>query len=103
MAGDNIISARGDDWRLYRSIIKPGLQGTFEIEPIVENATRLCALLADAQRSVGKENGGVSVQEYIQSYTTANVSRTLLKTEIEVFPTPTPTPMHALSDVDELS
>ncbi|WEW54883.1 cytochrome P450-dit2 [Emydomyces testavorans] len=79
--GDNIISARDENWRLYRNIIQPGLQRTFETEPIVENAKKLCVLLKESQHGMG--NRGVSVQEYLQCYTTANISRTLLQTEVE--------------------
>ncbi|KAI1966578.1 cytochrome P450-dit2 [Ophidiomyces ophidiicola] len=81
LLGDNIISARDDTWRLYRTIIKPGLQGVFETDPIADNAEKLCELLADAQKAKGSQ--GVTVQEYIQCYTTANLSKTVLQTEIK--------------------
>ncbi|KAG9233566.1 cytochrome P450 [Amylocarpus encephaloides] len=79
--GDNIISARSSNWKLYTDIIKPGLQRNFETEPLLSNSSLLCKLLKDSQRSVGKS--GIAVQELLQRYTIANVSQGLLQTDFE--------------------
>ncbi|EEP80069.1 predicted protein [Uncinocarpus reesii 1704] len=79
--GDNIISSRGDDWKLYRNIIKPGLQKTFETQPIVANARKLCSLLKKSQQALGSQ--GILIQNHIQCYTTANISKCVLQAEIE--------------------
>ncbi|KAL9106117.1 MAG: hypothetical protein Q9227_008817 [Pyrenula ochraceoflavens] len=49
--GDNVISARDANWRLYQSIVKPALQAKFDIEPIMANAKDLCMLLLAAKMS----------------------------------------------------
>ena len=69
--GSNIISARGEEWRCYRAIIQPGLQKTFETEPIIKNAEKLCQILSRLQlRSMGE---GVPIQDVLQRYSSANL------------------------------
>ena len=76
--GDNIISSHGKNWRLYQSIIKPGLQQNFDVEPIYNNALALLRLLrADGHPST---SGGVIVPPLLQRYTLANLSQVLLCT-----------------------
>lgn len=82
VVGDNIISARDENWRLYQNIVKPGLQATFDVEPLVKNAKKLCSLLRESQSIAA--NKGISVQEILQRYTIANVSNSLLQTDFEV-------------------
>lgn len=82
MKGDNIISSRDETWRLYQSIIRPGLQATFDVQPLLKNARKLCSLLRDSQSAAGGR--GIAMQEILQRYTIANISNTLLQTDFEV-------------------
>lgn len=76
--GDNIISSHGKNWRLYQSIIKPGLQQSFDVEPIYNNALALLHLLhADSHTST---SGRVILPQLLQRYTLANLSQVLLCT-----------------------
>ncbi len=81
--GDNIISSHGAMWRSYQSVVKPGLQRSFEADKIAGNAARLCALFKDAQLRAGA-GGGVAVQDLLQRYSVANCSEVLLQTELGV-------------------
>ncbi|KAK2060859.1 cytochrome P450 [Colletotrichum caudatum] len=76
--GDNIISARGDVWKSYRSVIKPGLQQNFDARIIEANAVSLCRLLGESQRRAGR--GGVAVQDLLQRYSVSNFSEAVLGT-----------------------
>ncbi|MCJ1466652.1 cytochrome P450-dit2 [Pseudocyphellaria aurata] len=79
--GDNIISSHGTNWRLYQSVIKPGLQRNFDVEPIYNNAMVLLDLLrSERQKSTG---GGVLVPQLLQRYTLANLSQVLLCTSFQ--------------------
>ncbi|KAB8231255.1 cytochrome P450 [Aspergillus alliaceus] len=74
--GDNVISSRNTTWRLYRDIITPGLQGSFDIDILVANAEGLCSSLLASQHVAG--NRGVHVQDLLQQFTIANVLQALL-------------------------
>ncbi|TDZ29811.1 Cytochrome P450-DIT2 [Colletotrichum spinosum] len=78
--GDNIISAHGDTWKKYQSVVKPGLQRSFEASTIAKNAVSLCRLLRDAQKRAGR--GGVAVQDLLQRYSVANCSEAILETNL---------------------
>ena len=80
--GDNIISSHGENWRLYRSILKPGLQTRFEIQPILDNANALVDLIENDQARSGA--AGVVIPPLLQRYTLANLSQSLLSTTFEV-------------------
>ncbi|KAK3301847.1 Pyoverdine/dityrosine biosynthesis protein-domain-containing protein [Chaetomium strumarium] len=80
--GDNIISSHGEVWRNYRSVVRPGLQGSFDAEKITSNASRLCEILRDVQLQAGK--GGIPVQEVLQRYSMANCSEVLLQMDLDI-------------------
>ena len=80
--GDNIISSHGPNWARYQSVIRPGLQRNFDVEPIRKNATRLIQLLLEEQD--GNHSDGVSVPPLFQRYTLANLSQSLLSTDFQV-------------------
>ncbi|KAH6662357.1 cytochrome P450 [Halenospora varia] len=84
--GDNIISARGPEWKLYQSIVRPALQKNFETAPLFENAAILCSLVNEFQVKAG--GNGIVVQELLQRYTIANVSNCLLQTDFQTLTDP---------------
>ncbi|KAK7456035.1 cytochrome P450 [Colletotrichum acutatum] len=80
--GDNVISARGDVWKNYRSVIKPGLQRNFDGEIIESNAVSLCRLLRESQKRAGGGGGGVAVQDLLQRYSVSNFTEAVLGTKL---------------------
>ncbi|RAL10132.1 cytochrome P450 [Aspergillus homomorphus CBS 101889] len=75
--GSNIISARGEEWRRYRSVVQPGLlPSAFAVEPLVEHTQQLCAWLLHLQKVQGPH--GVAVQEVLQRYSSANLLHCVL-------------------------
>lgn len=80
--GDNIISSHGDVWKLYRQIIKPGLQIYPDLGILLGNAQTLCKMLVECQATA--MHRGVGVQESIQRYTIANFSQTIFNIDFGV-------------------
>ena len=80
--GDNIISSRGDVWRQYKSVIKPGIQNSLAIDVLVKNAGKLCHLIRREQITAKK--AGIAVQEILQRYTIAVTAEALFQTDMHV-------------------
>ncbi|XHF99349.1 hypothetical protein AWENTII_002855 [Aspergillus wentii] len=68
LVGDNIITAHGDTWRLYTSIMKPGMQKkTFDTQPTLNKSRRFVDKLLEQQKDAG--NGtSILVNSYVQRY-----------------------------------
>ena len=79
--GDNVISAHGDNWRLYRSILKPGLQMRFDIEPIHDNAIACIGIIEKASDA---STSKVVIPSILQRYALANLSQSLMSTTFNV-------------------
>ncbi|KAI9776222.1 MAG: hypothetical protein M1839_000543 [Geoglossum umbratile] len=78
LVGDNIINSHGDTWKLYTSIMKPGLQKTsFDSKPLLEKSRRFVDVLFKAQleERVGK---GVLVNPLIQRFAIAAMGESFL-------------------------
>jgi cytochrome P450 len=80
--GDNIISSRGETWRTYQQIIRPGLQTHPDLECLLRNARMLRNLLVEAQTLAMKK--GVHVQESMQRYTIANFAQLIFNVDFHV-------------------
>lgn len=80
--GDNIISSHGENWRLYQSVIKPGLQQNLPESTIIKNAKALTELLLEEQ--VNSQRDSVLLPQLLQRYTLANLSECLLGASFEV-------------------
>lgn len=78
--GDNIISSHGDLWKLYRKVLQPGLQKTFNQDVLVKNSRKIIELMLEDQR---KDNS-ILVQQLLQRFTLANVGDLLLDSDFEV-------------------
>lgn len=84
LVGDNIINSHGDDWKLYTSVMKPGLQKTnFNTERLLENTRRFIDLLSKEQTAI-KGQGGVLVNPIIQRFSIAAMGESFLDIDFEV-------------------
>ena len=84
LVGDNIINSHGDDWKLYTSIMKPGLQKTnFDSKPILDKSRRFVDILLNTQKDIGA-NSGVLVNPIIQRFTIAVMGESFLDIDFEV-------------------
>ncbi|KAH7122446.1 putative cytochrome P450 [Dendryphion nanum] len=72
--GENVISEKGEKWKKFASVIKPGLQADVDHIPIVQNTDKLIHLILDEQ----KRNGRVIMPSLLQQYTLENLGRALL-------------------------
>ena len=82
--GDNIISAHGENWRLYQSVMKPGLQADFDPASVYRNTDDLVDLLLESQRQSTSRT--VTPYQLIQRFTLENLSQILLGATIGVGP-----------------
>ena len=84
LVGDNIINCHGDNYKLYSSVMKPGLQKTnFDTKPILDKSRKFVNLLLDEQKTVGKVSG-VLVNPIIQRYAIAAMGESFLDIDFEV-------------------
>ncbi|KAH9909601.1 Dit2 protein [Xylariomycetidae sp. FL2044] len=77
--GENIISAAGDTWRRFASVMKPGLQADVDGTVIIRNIDRLIHNILKDQDSIGK----VEIQDHIQAFALRNVIESLLGVDIK--------------------
>lgn len=82
--GDNVISAHGEAWKLYREVMKPGLQRhDFDVNGIRKNAQNLAGLLLEAQKEL-QQHKGVAVNPLIQRFAMQALGQTVLGTDFKV-------------------
>ena len=84
LVGDNIINSHGENWKLYTSIMKPGLQKTnFDSRPILDKSRKFVDLLLKMQSDIGK-NSGVLVNPIVQRFAIAAMGESFLDIDFEV-------------------
>lgn len=68
LVGDNIINSHGDNWKLYTSIMKPGMQKkTFDTGLLLNKSRSLVDKLLGEQSAAG-EGKGILTDSYVQKY-----------------------------------
>lgn len=84
LLGDNIISAHGDNWKLYTSIMKPGIaKRVFDTRPLQDQSRKFVDLLLQAQSVQGVDNG-LFPNQFIQRYAIAAMGESFLGTDFRV-------------------
>ncbi|KAG7662654.1 DIT2 [[Candida] subhashii] len=71
--GDNIISAHGELWRLYREVVAQSIQFP-DFEPIYENTKSLLEMINHAT----KESNTIAVTDIVQRYSLQNAGRSII-------------------------
>lgn len=86
LVGDNIINAHGQNWKLYTSIMKPGLQRRItDSQPLLMKCRRFVDVLLEEQRSVEKGGGGgVLVNPIIQRWALSCMGINFMNVDLEV-------------------
>ncbi|ERF73021.1 hypothetical protein EPUS_07115 [Endocarpon pusillum Z07020] len=88
LVGDNIINSHGDDWKLYTSVMKPGLQKTnFDSKPILDKSRRFVDILLNTQKDIGANNGFL-VNPIIQRFAIAAMGESFLDIDFECLERP---------------
>lgn len=90
--GDNIISAHGENWKLYTSIIKPALQRDQDPTMFWRNSKQLKSMLIQDSKTT---TTGTSVYGLLQRYALANLSDVLYGTSFGTL-SRTDSPLHSL-------
>ena len=84
LLGDNIISAHGDNWKTYTSIMKPGIsKHTFDPQLLLDKSRKLVNLLLHEQASQGVHQG-ILVNPLIQRYAIAAMGQSFLDIDFQV-------------------
>ncbi|KAJ5632052.1 Cytochrome monooxygenase xanG [Penicillium lividum] len=81
LVGDNIINAHGDNWKLFTSIMKPGLQRRItDSGPLLEKSRLFVDILLNEQRKVGL---GISVNAIIQRWALSCMGLSFMGVDLE--------------------
>lgn len=84
LVGDNIINSHGDDWKLYTSVMKPGMQKTsFDSKPLLKKSRVFVSLLLKEQEEAGR-SGNVLVNPLIQRFAIAAMGESFLDIDFQV-------------------
>ena len=84
LLGDNIISSHGENWRLYTSIMKPGMtKRVFDCRPLVNKTRKFVDLLLESQ-SRNAENQGVIINPLILRYAISVMGQSFLDIDFKV-------------------
>lgn len=91
LVGDNIINSHGDDWKLYTSVMKPGMQKTsFDSRPLLDKSRIFVTmLLKDQEKSSQSGSGSVTVNGLIQRFAIAAMGESFLDIDFKVSSQPT--------------
>lgn len=84
LVGDNIINAHGENWKLYTSIMKPGLQRRItDSGPLLLKSRRFVDVLIEEQG--GLDSGGVLVNPIIQRWALSCMGINFMNVDLEVY------------------
>lgn len=91
LVGDNIINAHGENWKLYTSIMKPGLQRRItDSGPLLMKSRRFVDILLEEQEKLDGE--GVMVNPIIQRWALSCMGINFMNVDLEVCPFPSHQP-----------
>jgi unspecific monooxygenase len=83
LVGDNIINAHGENWKLYTSIMKPGLQRRItDSGPLLMKSRRFVDVLIEEQGKLGE--GGIMVNPIIQRWALSCMGISFMNVDLEV-------------------
>jgi unspecific monooxygenase len=86
LVGDNIINSHGETWRLFTSIMKPGLQRRItDSRPLLEKSRKFVDILLEEQSELGFEKG-VLVNPIIQRWALSCMGICFMSVDLEVYP-----------------
>lgn len=80
LLGNNIISGRGDTWKTYQRVIKPGLQARQDLGRLQDNATKLRNMILDQL----EESGSAKLHSIVQKHTINNFTDIFYNTDTKV-------------------
>lgn len=85
LVGDNIINSHGETWRLFTSIMKPGLQRRItDSGPLLEKSRTFVDVLLEEQGRLG-DGGGVLVNPIIQRWALSCMGISFMNVDLEVY------------------
>lgn len=87
LVGDNIINAHGENWKLYTSIMKAGLQKkVFDTTSLLKQSRKLVDLLVDLQKETGADRG-ILIMADVQKWAVDVMGENFLDLDLKVLST----------------
>ncbi|KAJ5681380.1 Cytochrome monooxygenase xanG [Penicillium maclennaniae] len=87
LVGDNIINAHGENWKLYTSIMKPGLQRRItKSGPLLQKSKLFVDILLEEQEKQGEK--GVLVNPIIQRWALSCMGISFMNVDLEALERP---------------
>lgn len=83
-SGDNIINAGIENWKLYTSIMKPGIVKKFDLMPIQKKAVKLVEKLKKVQTQ-SEPHTGIFVMPWLAKFTQDVMSLCFFSLDLQVF------------------
>lgn len=84
LVGDNVINSHGDHWKLYTSIMKPGLQRRItDSSLLLEKSRRFVDIILKEQDAIGSTKG-VLVNPIIQRWALSCMGLSFMNVDLEV-------------------
>ncbi|KAF7715923.1 Uncharacterized protein PECH_005738 [Penicillium ucsense] len=88
LVGDNIINSHGETWRLYTSIMKPGLQRRItDSRPLLEKSRKFVDIILEEQQILGPDRG-VLVNPIIQRWAISCMGIHFMDVDLEAIERP---------------
>lgn len=88
LVGDNIINAHGTNWKLYTSIMKPGLQRRIiDSGHLLEKSRLFVDILLEEQEKIGRKSG-VLANPIIQRWALSCMGISFMNVDLKVFTSP---------------
>ncbi|KAJ5698084.1 Cytochrome monooxygenase xanG [Penicillium macrosclerotiorum] len=88
LVGDNIINSHGEQWRLYTSIMKPGLQRRItDSKPLLEKSRKFVDILLEEQTRLGIDRG-ILVNPIIQRWALSCMGISFMNVDLEALERP---------------
>ena len=85
LLGDNIISAHGENWKTYTSLMKPGIsKHNFDSWLLLDKSRKFVDLLIRDQSMLGR-NQGVLINPLVQRFAIAALGQNFLDTDFQVW------------------
>jgi unspecific monooxygenase len=82
LMGENIIDSHDELWKLFSSVMKPGIQRPFSIDSLVKKSQKLSQLFLESQQLNASTHSGVTVDPLTHRWAVSTYSEYFLDVEL---------------------
>ncbi|RFU33138.1 hypothetical protein B7463_g3159, partial [Scytalidium lignicola] len=87
LMGENIIDSHDDQWKLFSSIMKPGIQRPFSVDSLVKKSEKLAQMLLQNQQYAAADSG-VIIDPFVHRWAVSVYGEYFLDVELECLENP---------------